>query len=162
MYCYWNCWYHMVYFFLCYHRHFTWCYPWRSSRLLFSYISMVTSIGVNLVVLPGFICYGVSTGTSRGATFGGLPGIIFLWFHPWSWYLVLLLPCGVSIHYLCLLLVLFYNHFTPPYIIPFGWFFSDLLGMILNNSARLINYVWCMSLIFTKGAFGVGFFNAST
>ena len=84
----------------------------------FSYVSMVTSLGVTLVVLPGFLCYGVSTGTSRGATFGGLPGILFLCFHPWSWCLVLLLPCGVSIHYLCSLLVLFYNHLTPPSIIP--------------------------------------------
>ena len=32
---YWNCWGHMIYFFLRYHKHFTWCHPWRSSRFNF-------------------------------------------------------------------------------------------------------------------------------
>ena len=34
--------------------------------------------------------------------------------------------------------------------------------MMLNNSAILINYLWCVSFIVANGAFGAGFFNAST
>ena len=160
--CYWNCWCHMVYLFFCYHSHFIWCHLWSSSRFPFSCLYTVTPIGVTLVGLPGFICSGVSTGTSLGTTFGGLPSFIFC-----------TLTLGVGS--LCCCCLVGYQivicaqswygsistaHRCTLFLLVDCW--SDPLVMILNNSTRFINSLWCVSLIFSKVTFVVGFCNACT
>ena len=53
--CYWNCWCHMIYLFLCYHRLFTWIHPWRSSRFTFSCVYIGTPLGDTLGGILGFL-----------------------------------------------------------------------------------------------------------
>ena len=128
---------------------------------LFSFVSIGNFIGVTLIGLPVFLCYGVSIGTSCGANFGGLLGFFYV------------LTLGVGVWCLCCLVGYqfiicdksWYGSISTsnrhPLFLLVG-FFSAPLGIILNNSARFISAIWCVSLIFAKGEFRVGFCNAST
>ena len=69
----------MIYLFLYYHRHFTWCHYCRSYWFPLYFIFTVTSLGINLRVFSGFLCSCVSIDTSLGAALVGLPGLFFVY-----------------------------------------------------------------------------------
>ena len=91
------------------------------TSFLFLCVSIVTSLGVTLGGLPGFFCYCVSIGILLDAALGGLTGFSFFCLRPWSWFLVLLLSCCVSMSYCCLHLVWFDFHLHSPSIMSVGW-----------------------------------------
>ena len=129
---------------------------------LSSCCSIWSSLRVTLGGLLGFLHSGVFIGTSLGATLGGLRG-----------FLVCVCTLGVGaccwcciVGYLCVTCTrpwssYFYTSHRRPLFLLVDCC-SVLLGVMLNNSARFLSAVWCASLIVSKGAFGVGWFNAST
>ena len=154
-YCKFSC--YIIYFFLCYPRHLTWYHPWRLSRFPFYFISIGTLICVTIGNHPGFLCSGISIVALHGATLGSLTGLLFA-FAP------LELVSGVAVAlwgYQCITCErpwygsIFTSNPLPLCLLVDIYYAS--LGMILNNYARFINAVWCVSLIVTKGPFGVGF-----
>ena len=128
-------------FFLMFHSHFTWHYPWRSSRFYL------------LRCLHSNFTWG---GPWRSSRFSCMS------FHPWGLCLLLMLPCGLSMHYLCVSLLWGFSTSRRHSLCLLVYCCSDSLGMMLNNSARFLSSMWCVSLIFAKGEFDVRCFNAST
>ena len=132
--CYCNCWCHIIYLFLCYHSHFTWCHPWRSSRFPFYFFSF---------------------GTSLGATLGGIPffGVCTLGDGVWC--------CFYLVGHRCVIGAITWSGSTTtfrhhPLCLLIGCF-SAFFVMMLKSSAILINTIWCVSFILVNGVFGVGF-----
>ena len=144
---YWNCWchmnylFHVIYNFLCYHRHFTWCHPWRSSRFTFSLCSIGTSLRITPGGLPGFLRSGVSIGTSIGTTLGGLPGFLVYV----CTFGVVACSCCCLVGYLCVTCAcpcsvsFSTSHRRPVFLLVNCC--SAPLGMMLNNSARFLSAV---------------------
>ena len=133
----------MIYFFLCYYRQFTWWHHWRSSWIPFSCVSIGTSLGDNLRCLPGFLFCVWTLGASVWCfcCILGYPCVTgeFIWFG--------------STDTSCL------SYRRTIYLLHDCFFAA--FGMILNNSDRILNTVWCVSFIFANSVFGVGSCNDS-
>ena len=152
----------MIYIFLGYHKYFAWCPCLWSFWLQFSCCSVSDSLGVTFGGIPCYIFFSVSIGVSLVSLLGCLPGfrvcVFTLGFGAWF--------CCCFPGYLCITCSrAFYGSFYTPHQIPLCLLVHccyATLGMTLNNSSRFLSVVWFVSFIGAKGAFGVGYFNAST
>ena len=133
--------------------------------LIYSYVTIGTSLGENLGGLPGFLLSCVYIVTLLGSTLGGLTCFIFcvwtLWAGVWC--------CCCIVGYRCVTGALTWSgsndtsclyHRRPLCMLVDCC--SASFGMMLNNSARLINVLICVSFIVANVAFDVGFYNSST
>ena len=132
------------------------------SGLLLMCFLLVTSLGVTLGGLPGFLCSYVSICTSLGTDFSGITDFIFcvctLGVGDWC-------SCCLVGYWFVTCARPYYGSISTPYRRPLFLlvdFCYAALGMILNYSARFLSSVWCVSLIFSKGAFGDRFLKTST
>ena len=152
----------IIYIFLCYHRKFNWCLPWRSSRFIFLFLfrrhlTLCHPWRYSRFYL--FRCLHLNFTWQRPRISSRFSCLCI---HPCSCCLLLLLTCGVSMRSLWAPLLWFLFHLTTLSIMPVGLLLSAPLVIMLNNSARFYSVVWSVSLIFAKGASGVGCSNSST
>ena len=160
--CYCNYWYHMNYFFLWFHRQFTWCHPWRSSSITFP-----SRFHRKFNWRPPW----------RSSRFSLLWCLHrnFTWHRFWRSSMFYFCFCTLWVRAWCCCCFVGYWYVicACPYFGPISTSrfrplcllvncCSTTFGMILNNSSRLLKAVLCVSLIVEDGAFGAGFFNAST
>ena len=145
-----------------YHRYLAWCPPLPSYWFSFYCCTIGDSLGVTLGGFPGFIFSGVFIDVSLGATLGGLSGFLVCVFTlgvgAWFWCCLVGYSCFICSR------ACSGSFYTSYYILLclFVDCFYATLGTILNNYARFLSVVWCVSFIVAKVAFGVGCFNAST
>ena len=122
-------------------------------------------VAIGIVGAVWFISSCVTIGTSLGSTLGGLLGFLFcactLGSGVWCCYCLLgyKFVTGAFTRYgLAATYCLYWR--CPLYLLID--FCSAYFGVMLNNSAWLLNTALWVSFIVANGAFGVGFCNAST